>query len=101
MVKHIVIWKLKGAAGGKSREQNAAAIKEKLEALNGKIDGLVSLEVGIDFSGTDRSGDIVAYSEFDSRQALAEYMVHPLHKSVIPFVAEAASERRVVDYEVS
>lgn len=99
MIKHIVVWKLKEQAAGNVKARNASLLKEKLEALNGNIDGLLLMEVGIDFSGTDRSGDIVAYSEFTSREALAAYMVHPLHQAVIPFVVEVVSERRVVDYE--
>jgi hypothetical protein len=30
---------------------------------------------------------------------LAIYQAHPLHQAIVPFVGEAASERRLVDYE--
>ena len=99
MVKHIVVWKLKETAHGNTKQQNAVLLKQKLEALNGKIEGLLKLEVGIDFSKTESSGDIMLYSEFPSREALAAYLTHPLHKAVVPFVVESVSERRVVDYE--
>ena len=39
------------------------------------------------------------YRHFASREALAVYQTHPLHQAIVPFVAEAASERRLVDYE--
>ncbi len=100
MVKHIVIWRLKDEAHGLTKEQNALLIKEKLEALNGKIPGLIKLEVGVDFSRTESSADIVLYSEFESREALAGYQEHPLHKAIMPFVQEARLERRMVDYDV-
>jgi hypothetical protein len=99
MVKHIVLWKLKDSAGGRSRAENAAVIKERLEALRDVIPGLLRIEVGSDFSGTEESADIALYSEFDSREALAAYQAHPAHKAVMPFIREARSERRVVDYE--
>ena len=99
MVKHIVLWKLKDSAGGRSRSENAAVIKERLEGLRGVIPGLLRIEVGIDFGGTEESADIALYSEFDSRQALAAYQEHPAHKAVMPLIREARSERRVVDYE--
>lgn len=83
-----------------SREENAKAIKQKLEDLNGKIEGCIRLEVGFDFLRSPESIDVVLYSEFESREALEHYMGHPLHKAVMPFIAEARSERRVVDYEV-
>ena len=37
MVRHIVFWKLKENAEGNDKLKNAEIIKEKLEALNGKI----------------------------------------------------------------
>lgn len=100
MIKHIVFWKLKEEANGMSKEENARAIKQKLEELNGKIEGCIKLEVGFDFLHSPESADVVLYSEFVNREALEYYANHPLHKAVMPFIAEARSERRVVDYEV-
>jgi len=99
MIKHIVMWKLKDRANGNDRTTNAKSIKEKLESLNGKIPGLLKLEVGIDFSGTKDSFDVVLYSEFRSKDDLNNYQNHPDHKAVFPFVGEAKLERHVVDYE--
>ena len=101
MIKHIVFWKLKEQANGLNKAENAAAIKENLEALNGQIKGLIHLEVGLDFLGSAESADLVLYSEFESKEALEFYASHPLHKAVMPFIAESRSERRVVDYEVN
>lgn len=64
MIKHIVIWKLKEEAHGNTREKNARFIKSKIEGLVDLIPGIISMEVGIDFSCTDMSGDIVLYSIF-------------------------------------
>jgi len=100
MVKHIVFWKLKDEANGMSKSENAQAIKEKLEALKGQIPGLIEIEVGIDFLGSLESADLVLYSTFENKEALNVYANHPLHKAIMPFIAEARNERRVVDYEV-
>lgn len=100
MIKHIVFWKLKDQANGLDKAGNVQQIKEKLEALNGQIEGLIHLEVGMDFLHSPESADLVLYSEFESKDALTYYANHPLHKAVMPFIAEARSERRVVDYEV-
>lgn len=99
MIKHIVFWKLKDQANGMSKEENAKAIKQKLEDLNGKIEGCLKLEVGFDFLHSEESADVVLYSEFESKEALSYYANHPLHKAVMPFIGEARSERRVIDYE--
>ncbi len=99
MIKHIVFWKLKDQANGLSKVENAQQIKERLETLNGQIEGLLHLEVGMDFLHSAESADLVLYSEFESKEALNYYANHPLHKAIMPFIAEARSERRVVDYE--
>lgn len=45
MLRHIVLWNLKENAAGSGKEQNAAIIKERLEGLVGRIEGLNRLEV--------------------------------------------------------
>ncbi len=100
MVKHIVIWRLKPEAHGRTAAQNAQSIKEKLESLRGRVPGMLRLEVGLDFSREESSGDLVLYSEFETRDALNAYQVHPEHEAMKPFILEARSERRLVDYEL-
>ena len=99
MVKHIVMWKLKDHAHGSTKAVTAELIKSKLESLREKIPGILKLEVGIDFSATAESADVVLNSEFESRDALDAYQAHPDHKAVMPFIKEARGERRMVDYE--
>ena len=99
MVKHIVAWRLKEAACGNDKATNARLIRDKLEALRGRIPGLLRLEVGLDFSATATSSDVVLVAEFASREDLAAYQIHPAHQAVGVFVREAVSERRFVDYE--
>ncbi len=94
MVKHIVIWKLKE----ENKEENALKIKEALEALNGQIPGLLRLEVGFDFSKKESSGDIVLYSEFDTKEHLDAYVIHPQHVAVGSLVRGATCERKMIDY---
>ncbi len=100
MIKHIVFWRLKDSAHGNDKATNARLIKAKVEALRGQIPGLLHIELGINVVVTDSSSDITLYSEFISLEALQGYQVHPLHQAIVPFVAEAQSERRVVDFEV-
>lgn len=94
MIKHIVMWKLRNKA-------DAEIIKDNLEALVGKIPGLLKLEIGIDFSNKEQSADIVLYSELEDREALSAYQAHPEHQAVIPLVQAATVSRLVVDYETT
>lgn len=100
MVKHIVMWRLKAEALGNPRSANAELVKAKLEALQGAIPGLLAVEVGLDFSNTEASADVVLYSEFEDRGALAAYQTHPEHEAVKEFIGEVTEARWVVDYEV-
>lgn len=100
MVKHLVFWKLKEEAFGNNKATNALLIKKKLEDLNGQIEGLIHLEVGIDFMKTDDSYDLALYGEFESRNALAFYQEHPKHKEVQQFVKVVRSGRCSVDYDI-
>ena len=77
MVKHIVMWKIQGV-NGQSKEETAQEIKRTLEDLNGKIEGLIHLEVGIDFLQSDASYDVVLYSELANKEALDFYQNHAL-----------------------
>jgi DNA phosphorothioation-dependent restriction protein DptG len=99
VIKHIVMWRLKEEARGNTRSANAELVKEKLEALAGRIPGLLRIEAGLDFSRTESSADVVLYSEFESRKALADYQVHPEHEAVKEFIGDVTAERWVVDYE--
>jgi len=93
MIKHIVMWKLRD-------KTDAAEIKARLEALGGKIPGLIKIEAGIDFLESEQSADVVLYSELESREALEAYQIHPEHQAVVPLIKGAAIARTVVDYEV-
>lgn len=98
MIKHLVFWKLKESAQGNDKMTNAQLIKEKLEALNGHIAGLMELEVGIDFVQDSASADVALYSVFETREALDAYQVHPAHVAVKGFIQGVACGRQVVDY---
>ena len=100
MFKHIVMWKLKESAAGRSRDENARLMKERFEELANMIDGLQRLEVGIDVLRTDASADVVLYTEFDNRAAYEAYNAHPAHKALAAFIGDLRLERHVIDYEV-
>jgi len=93
MIKHIVMWKLRDKA-------DAVVIKARLDALAGKIPGLLSIEVGIDVLGSEQSADLVLIAELENRKMLETYQNHPDHQAVIPLVKAAAITRTVIDYEV-
>ncbi|WP_353661233.1 Dabb family protein [Hydrogenimonas sp. SS33] len=95
MVVHIVMFRFKD----ENKAANIEKVKAMLEALPGKIPSLRSMEVGVDFSRSERSMDLVLTSTFDDKAGLESYRVHPAHQEVVAFIKEVTQQSRVVDYE--
>lgn len=100
MVKHIVFWTFGESVADEAFQRDALEMKSRLEALNSRIPGLISLEVGIDFGLSEASADVALYSEFTDLQALKLYQEHPEHIAVADFIGGLNLDRSVVDYEV-
>ncbi|MEG2274431.1 MAG: Dabb family protein [Oscillospiraceae bacterium] len=98
MIRHIVLWNLQENAEGQSKEQNAAVIREGLENLVGKIDGLLKAEVRL--NQNPNGMDLCLYSEFTDDAALADYQNHPLHLKVKEFVHKVVTDRAVSDCRI-
>ncbi len=100
MIKHIIFLRFNESAYGNDKQTNAQIFKEKLLAMQGKVNGLLKVEVGFDFSNEKDSSDVVLYSEFESKEALRRYQIHPDHEDLKKWLSEVRYERRVVDYEI-
>jgi len=96
MVKHIVMFDFKE----ENRAENLQRAKEMLEALIGTVPTLKSMEVGINFSQEERAMNLSLYSEFDDKEGLEAYAVHPEHLKVVDFIKSVASASKVSDYIV-
>jgi len=97
MIKHIVMWKLKGE--GAQKQDNIRAAKAALETCQNLVPGMLKYEIGVDI-GTDHAPwDIVVYSEFTDRSALDAYQQHPTHLAIKPVIGPLRELRGAVDYE--
>ena len=94
MIVHIVMFKFKD----ENKNENLELVKARLLELTDKIDSLNSMEVGIDFNGSERAFDLALYSTFDSKEGLKEYAVHPAHLEVVDLIKKVTIESKVVDY---
>lgn len=98
MLKHIVMWKLKEFAEGKSKMENAKEIKARLENLKGKINEIEIIEVGININDSVQAYDVVLYSEFKNEDALERYQKHFEHVKIGEFINKVREDRVVADY---
>ena len=94
MVRHIVLYFLKDKS-----EQNRRKTVETLLSMKGKIPCLKDIEAGTDFLSSHRSCDIALVCTFDSREALNEYAVHPLHLPVKEYMSAVVEKSVSCDYE--
>lgn len=101
MIKHVVMWKLKEVAEGKTKAENAETMQKLLEDLPNKIQELTSAEVGINIleGADDAICDVVLTAECETQEDLRAYAVHPDHQKVVSFIKKVVTERRVVDFE--
>jgi len=93
MVKHTVLFRLKDKA---DRDKAITSMKSMI----GKIEGMTSLEVGMDFSNTPVSCDIVLTTTHIDKKALDLYVSHPVHQPVKELMGQLLKEIYFVDYEV-
>ncbi|AMK11279.1 MAG: Dabb family protein [Pseudodesulfovibrio sp.] len=98
MVRHIVMWTLKEEAEGNTAAVNGAKMKEILEALAGRIEGLRHIEVSVDIVAADPECHVVLCSEHDDVAALDHYQGHPEHQACVAFVKKVAASRKALDY---
>ena len=99
MIKHIVMWKVKGSTPEEKRE-GVRRIQAAFDGVVGVIPGLLALEVGADVSRIEYACDVVLYSEFESRQALDSYATHPEHLRIKRDLADVRIARHQVDYDI-
>ncbi len=95
MITHIVLFKL-----AEPTVENVTATRDKLLSMEGNIDLLRHLEVGVDLIRSERSFDIALTTRFDSLDDLQAYQIHPYHAGVVvPHMKSVCSSIVAVDYE--
>lgn len=95
MITHIVLFKLANPTA-----ETITQTRDKLLSMDGKIDQLRHLEVGVDVIRSERSYDIALTTRFDSLEDLQAYQIHPYHAGeVIPHMKSVCSSIVAVDYE--
>ncbi len=98
MVKHVIIWKLSEDA--KNNPALKTEIKERLEGLLGKIEGLTEMKI-ITEGLPSSTGDLMLDSTFVDAEALKYYAGHPEHVAVADgWVRPNVETRMAFDFEI-
>lgn len=100
MVKHIILWNLKDEFSAEEKAEIKQGIKEGLEGLQGKIEGLIDIKVNTNGLSSS-TADLMLDSTFESEEALKFYASHPLHQEVANGkVRPYTKQRSCLDFEV-
>ncbi len=99
MIEHIVMIELSGSYNPETKLEKAKELKILLDNLPGKIEEIMSYEVGLNISTSQNAYDLVLLSSFKSLETLEIYRVHEEHQKVVSKIKEYASSTTVVDYE--
>ena len=93
MVKHIVVYTLKE---GVNKPEAIEIVRSQLEPLVAVIPGLIHMEIRATYQG---NMDYALYSEFESRESLKNYAVHPLHLEAKDKFWNLLDSRVAADYD--
>jgi hypothetical protein len=94
MIVHIVMFKFKN----ENKEPNIKEVVKRLNSLVELIPSLKSMEVGVNFTDSERAFDLSLYSTFDTKEDLGAYAIHPEHLKVVELIKSVTLESKVVDY---
>lgn len=96
MIKHTVCFKLKDNS---PEECNKAA--QILRSMDGNVELLRGIEVGVDFLHSPRSYDIILQVLLDDEKALDEYQKDEYHCSVVKKYMHSVAESSVaIDFKL-
>lgn len=95
MVKHIVMFKLRGSAG--ERREAAERFAEALRILPSKIDCLKAMEAAVNDNPLEE-WDVVLTATLPDMESVARYAAHPDHVAAAAIIAPLKETRGCVDY---
>ena len=100
MVKHVILWQLKDELTAEEKAIIKKEMKESLEALVGKIPGLVEMKIQIEALASSNA-EVMLDSTFEDETALKGYSVHPEHVKVADGkVRPYTKTRSCLDFEI-
>ena len=93
------MFKLPARFVGEERTKTLVEIKQKLEDLPALIESIKFYRVGVNYADSPAAFELVIDSDFENKEGLKFYSVHPEHQKVVAFLRGLEAEKAVVDYE--
>ena len=97
MIEHVVLFKWNEDA---TSEQISKA-EEALKELSQKINGIIQLTIGSNFSSRSQGYETALVVRFKDRASLESYVPHPEHQAVVQnIINPIRTDTIVVDFEI-
>jgi hypothetical protein len=100
MVKHILFWKLKEQAEGRSKAENIEILREKVLALPQSIPQIRAIEFGANFATVAAAFDLAVTLQFADMTDFETFLPHSAHIALGQAVNPLRESWAVVDYEI-
>ena len=101
MIIHLVLWKMKPMAEGRTGKENAEILVKRLTALKSVIPCVVSLEAGLNYRDLPSSYDVGLCTTFKTKEDLLVYQNDPAHVPVAKWSRDVIAESvAMADFEV-
>lgn len=97
MIRHVILWKLKESIPENEKPLCRAEAKKRLENLDGKIPGLLSIKVYTEALPSSNA-DMMLDSAFETEADLAAYQTNPLHVEAATYVCSVVETRLCLDF---
>ena len=101
MIRHIVMFKFKEEAEGRSKKENLELTKKIFKNLKPSISVILKDEIKINLEEADKNNyDFIYIADFENLETLNEYAVHPEHVKCINFLKNVREDRVAIDFEI-
>ena len=100
MVKHVLFWKLKDYAEGRSKAENIEILRQRVLALPQSIPQIRAIEFGTNFATVAAAFDVAVIVQFADKAGFEVFLEHPEHAALGPTVSAVRESWAVVDYEI-
>ena len=91
MLTHVVLFRFKNP-------EDAPEAQRRLLAMEGQIESLKSIEVGLNFIDSTRNSHLVLITKFDDRVGMQLYQEDAMHQTLLAWLKTVIDEARVVDF---
>ena len=100
MIHHIVMWKLKDFAEGRTKEENIEILINGYEELKKYIPQIKDAYIKKNIIDKDGNFDTILFTKFETKEEMESYLSHPKHKEYSALCKNLREDRASVDYEI-